>query len=184
MPFLVLPFCIDRLCLETSANSELHHLLARCPSPTLTPSSDVILSLHYSLYPSYTSSLVLPLQGLQQRHLLCPLMTPIMPAIGIQYQLACCTMCLKTKPVSRGLAFFQVDTDLSLRMLQDDAWSSSSLTVVKFNDLNNEVDLQWSAWAGSWYDNTALEFSEDKQSIQCIGNVATTYCKTIIHRLI
>ena len=82
------------------------------------------------------------------------------------------------------LFFVQIETDLSLSMLQDDSWSSSSLTVVKFNDLNYDVDLQWPAYAGSWYDYTALKFNEDKQSIQCVGYVGSTYCMTVTHRSI
>ena len=63
-------------------------------------------------------------------------------------------------------------------MRQDGSWSSSSLTVVKFNDLNNEVDLQFPACNGGCPNLSKLKFTEDKQSIKCSG-IWSTFCDKV-----
>ena len=60
-------------------------------------------------------------------------------------------------------------------MRQDGSWSSSSLTVVKINDLNKEVDLQFPACNGGCPNLSKLRFTEDKQSIECSG-IWSTFC--------
>ena len=63
-------------------------------------------------------------------------------------------------------------------MRQDGSWSNSSLTVVKFNDLNKEVDLRFPACDGGCPNLSKLGFTEDKQSIKCAGTWGT-FCDEV-----
>ena len=67
-----------------------------------------------------------------------------------------------------------------MHMVQDDSWSNSSLTVVKFNDLSREVELRFPAGCTGigCPNHSGLNFTEDKQSIKCAGHLST-FCRTV-----
>ena len=67
-------------------------------------------------------------------------------------------------------------------LLQDNSWSSSWFSVVKFNDLNKEVDLRFPV-CSSCPNNSSLTFTEDKQSITCAGHLST-FCNRVIFSLV
>ena len=71
-------------------------------------------------------------------------------------------------------------TDLQVEMFQDNSWSDSFLTIIKFNDLNRETELQFPAGCvgGACPNNSSLTFTEDKQSITCAG-VLDTFCNQV-----
>ena len=72
----------------------------------------------------------------------------------------------------------QVVTDLTVGLFQDDSWSSSCFSVVKFNDLNTEVELRFPE-CSSCPNNSTVTFTEDKQSITCAGHLST-FCNRVI----